>query len=134
MSEKKPFELKKMWQWLAYLYVVLPALLFLLGFLTRNMDMGILFARLFHSYCLYSRCAVHDRHSRGSIGTGCGLLHPVPPGFPGLRCELRTHSAEFSLLFHPDKLSADPLSAVYVNLAFHTPVSGFLPEPAYFTW
>ena len=46
MSEKKPFELKKMWQWLVYLYVVLPALLFLLGFLTRNMDMGILFARL----------------------------------------------------------------------------------------
>ena len=42
MSEKKPFELKKMWQWLVYLYVVLPALLFLLGFLTRNMDMGIL--------------------------------------------------------------------------------------------
>ena len=82
----------------------------------------------------HSRCAVHDRHSRGSIGTGCGLLHPVPPGFPGLRCEPRTHSAEFSLLFHPDKLSADPLSAVYVNLAFHTPVSGFLPEPAYFTW
>ena len=32
---------------------MLPALLFLLGFLTRNMDMGILFARLFHSYCLY---------------------------------------------------------------------------------
>ena len=53
MSEKKPFELKKMWQWLVYLYVLLPALLFLLGFLTRNMDMGILFARLFHSYCLY---------------------------------------------------------------------------------
>ena len=53
MSEKKPFELKKMWQWLVYLYVVLPALLFLLGFLTRNMDMGILFARLVHSYCLY---------------------------------------------------------------------------------
>lgn len=23
MSEKKPFELKKMWQWLVYLYVVL---------------------------------------------------------------------------------------------------------------
>ena len=53
MSEKKPFELKKMWQWLVYLYVILPAILFLLGFLTRNMEMGVVFARLFHSYCLY---------------------------------------------------------------------------------
>lgn len=103
------------------------------------MDMGILFARLFHSYCLYVVNPIPDVPSMtgilgASIGAGCGLLHPVPPGFPGLRCEPRTHSAEFSLLFHPDKLSADPLSAVYVNLAFHTLVSGSLPEPAYFTW
>ena len=106
MSEKKPFELKKMWQWLVYLYVVLPALLFLLGFLTRNMDMGILFGPavpLLLPVCgqSHSRCAVHDRHSRGSAGAGCGLLHPVPPGFPGLRRELCTHSAEFSLPISP---------------------------------
>lgn len=53
MSEKKSFELKKMWQWLVYLYLVLPGLLFFLGVLTRNMDLGVVFARLFHSYCLY---------------------------------------------------------------------------------
>lgn len=53
MSEKKSFELKKMWQWLVYLYLVLPGLLFFLGVLTRNMDIGVMFARLFHSYCLY---------------------------------------------------------------------------------
>ena len=49
MSEKKSFELEKMWQWLVYLYLVLPGLLFFLGVLTRNMDLGVMFARLFHS-------------------------------------------------------------------------------------
>ena len=42
MSEKKSFELKKMWQWLVYLYLVLPGLLFFLGVLTRNMDLGVM--------------------------------------------------------------------------------------------
>lgn len=53
MSEKKSLELKKMWQWLLYLYLVLPLVLFVLGLLTRNLDMGVMFARLFHSYCMY---------------------------------------------------------------------------------
>ena len=42
-----------MWQWLLYLYLVLPLVLFVLGLLTRNLDMGVMFARLFHSYCMY---------------------------------------------------------------------------------
>ena len=57
MSKKKPFELKKMWQWLVYLYVVLPALLFLLGFLTR----------MFHSYCLYAVNPIPDVPSMTGI-------------------------------------------------------------------
>ena len=98
MSEKKPFELKKMWQWLVYLYVVLPALLFLLGFLTRNMDMGILFARLFHSYCLYvvNPCLLytsawlpaHEHTSSNSISSchtiqnSVSVCAPAEPGSP----------------------------------------------------
>ena len=59
----KNFEMKKMWQWLLYLYVILPAVLLILGIAARELSMGIVFARLFHSYSLYIANPIPDAAS-----------------------------------------------------------------------
>ena len=38
-----------MWQWLLYIDILLPALLFGLAYLTQSTGL----ARIYHSYCLY---------------------------------------------------------------------------------
>lgn len=53
MKNWKEFELKKAWQWLLYLYLILPGLLFGVAYITRGLQMGSLFGRLWHSYNLY---------------------------------------------------------------------------------
>ena len=46
-------KMNKSWQWLFYLDLVLPGMLFLLALLLGTTSFGSLFARLFHSYGLY---------------------------------------------------------------------------------
>lgn len=68
------FELRKAWQWLLYLYVALPVLLFILAYLTRELNMGITFARLYHSYCMYIVNPVPDMPSlTGVFGAALAL-------------------------------------------------------------
>jgi len=47
------FEIKKSWQYLLYIVVVLPGLLYLLAWLLRGGGTGVALARMFHTYNLY---------------------------------------------------------------------------------
>lgn len=47
------FELKKSWQYELYIAGVLPGLLFLLARLLRSGGVGVMLARMFHTYNLY---------------------------------------------------------------------------------
>lgn len=47
------FELQKSWQYLLYIAGVLPAALFLLAWLLRENGVGVMLARMFHTYNLY---------------------------------------------------------------------------------
>lgn len=47
------FELQKSWQYLLYIAVVLPGALFLLAWLLRDFSIGVMPARMFHTYNLY---------------------------------------------------------------------------------
>ena len=47
------FEIRKSWQYLAYIVVVLPGVLFLLAYLLRSSGAGVMLARMFHTYNLY---------------------------------------------------------------------------------
>lgn len=55
-TPKKGFKLTKSWQYLIYLYLALPGLLFLLAWLTRNSGL----AEVFHGYNLYVINTVPD--------------------------------------------------------------------------
>ena len=53
MEQKKSiFDLKKSWQWMAYIYFILPVIMFILGWLMGDNDMGKFFSGLFHAYNL----------------------------------------------------------------------------------
>lgn len=47
------FEIQKSWQYLLYIVAVLPGALYLLAWLLRSSGMGIMLARMFHTYNLY---------------------------------------------------------------------------------
>ena len=47
------FEIRKSWQYLLYITVVLPAVLFLLAYLLRDSAFGVSLGRIFHTYGLY---------------------------------------------------------------------------------
>ena len=47
------FKLTKSWQYLAYIYFVLPLVLFIIAVLTRSIDAGTIFGTLFHNYGLF---------------------------------------------------------------------------------
>ena len=47
------FEIRKSWQYLLYITVVLPGVLFLLARLLRGQGLGTTFGRLFHTYNLF---------------------------------------------------------------------------------
>lgn len=54
MEKKKiNFDLKKSWQWMVYIYFGLPLIMFILGWLMGDNDMGKFFSGLFHAYNLY---------------------------------------------------------------------------------
>ena len=52
-DKAEKFEIKKSWQYLAYIAVVLPGILFLLAYLLRSSGTGVMLARMFHTYNLY---------------------------------------------------------------------------------
>ena len=113
MREMKPFELKKMWQWLAYLYVVLPAVLFLLGFLTRNLEMGVVFARLFHSYCMY-------------------IVNPIPdvPSLTGILGAVLALGTVFYTLYRRDFRDFGlSVGLIALNFAFYFTQTNYLLIP-----
>lgn len=47
------FEIRKSWQYLLYITVVLPAVLFLLAYLLGDSAFGVSLGRIFHTYGLY---------------------------------------------------------------------------------
>ena len=50
MEQKKSiFDLKKSWKWMAYIYFILPVIMFTLGWLMGDNDMGKFFSGLFHA-------------------------------------------------------------------------------------
>lgn len=54
MKEKAGnFEIRKSWQYLLYITVVLPVALFLLAFLLKSNSLGVSLGRIFHTYGLY---------------------------------------------------------------------------------
>ena len=110
MSEKKSFELKKIWQWLLYLYLVLPLVLFVLGLLTRNLDMGVMFARLFHSYCMY-------------------VVNPIPdvPSMTGILGAVLALGAVFVTLYRRDfRDFGISLCLIALNFAFYFTQTNYL--------
>ena len=50
---KKEWALTKSWQYLLYLYLLLPSVLFLLAFLLKNTSFGVSLAAMFHNYGLF---------------------------------------------------------------------------------
>jgi hypothetical protein len=54
MKEKAGgFEIRKSWQYLLYITVVLPVILFLLAFVLKDNSFGVTLGRIFHTYGLY---------------------------------------------------------------------------------
>ena len=48
------FSLTKSWQYLVYIYIVLPGLIFLLAQIFKNISLGSTMSSLFHTYNLYA--------------------------------------------------------------------------------
>lgn len=72
-------ELKKSWQWLLYLYLVLPLLIFGAAFLLKNTSFGVSLARIFHSYNLYIINPIPDLASlTGIVGVVLPLVFILP--------------------------------------------------------
>jgi len=46
-------QLKRSWQWLLYLDLILPGILFSLAYFLPQAELAVLFARLYHSYSMY---------------------------------------------------------------------------------
>lgn len=70
----KSFEINKGWQWLFYIYLVLPLLLFGMAYLLRDASLGVSLARIFHSYNLYVVNPFPDMSSLSGI---IGLIIPL---------------------------------------------------------
>lgn len=69
------FELKKSWQWLLYLYLVLPLLLFVIGVLGGDGAIGTYFSKIFHSYNLYVISPLVD------FASLTGIIGVIIPGY-----------------------------------------------------
>ena len=71
----KDIKVTKSWQYLAYLYLALYGILFLLAFLLKNTGLGIVLASLFHNYGLYVIQVIpHFSNFTGVIGAGLVLF------------------------------------------------------------
>ena len=66
-------ELRKSWQYLLYIDLVLPGLLFLAAFVTRGSSFGISLGRVFHTYGLYVSSPVPNLDPFNGTGV-LGLL------------------------------------------------------------
>ncbi len=74
MEKLKNFELKKGWQWMLYLNLIFPALLFFGGVAFKNISLGVTMAKWFHSYGLY----IINPIPNFSAFTGiAGFLYPL---------------------------------------------------------
>lgn len=74
MEKKKiSLDLKKSWQWMVYIYLVLPVIMFLLAWLMGDNDMGKFFSGLFHAYNIYIMNPIP------SITKGMGIVGIVLP-------------------------------------------------------
>ena len=75
MEQKKSIlDLKKSWQWMAYIYFALPLIMFVLGWLMGDNDMGKFFSGLFHAYNLYIMNPLLDFSKKMGI---VGILIPL---------------------------------------------------------
>lgn len=71
----KELTLTKSWQYLAYLYLLLHALLFVLAYLLRNNAFGVMLAGLFHNYGLYVIQVIPSLSNfTGILGAGIALF------------------------------------------------------------
>ena len=74
-DKAEKFEIKKSWQYLAYIAVVLPGILFLLAYLLRSSGTGVMLARMFHTYNLYVSSPLPNLSPFNGTGVlGLGLL------------------------------------------------------------
>ena len=73
MEKLKNFELKKGWQWMLYIDIVFPGILFIGALLLKKMAFGVTLAKWFHSYSLYLINPIPDLASFTGI---VGLIYP----------------------------------------------------------
>lgn len=63
------FQLTKSWQYLLYIYLILPGILCLLSWLFRGSGLGRSLATLYHTYNLFAVCPIPNFHSfTGVVG------------------------------------------------------------------
>lgn len=75
MEQKKNiFDMKKSWQWMVYIDLALPLIMFLFGWLMGDNDMGKFFSGLFHAYNLYIMNPFFDLANKMGI---VGILIPL---------------------------------------------------------
>ena len=75
MEQKKSiFNMKKSWQWMVYIDLALPLIMFLFGWLMGDNDMGKFFSGLFHAYNLYIMNPFFDLANKMGI---VGILIPL---------------------------------------------------------
>ena len=64
-------QINKSWQYLAYLYLLLPGVLFALGYFLREQALGKTFAALFHNYGLFAVSTIPNLSNlTGLVGLG----------------------------------------------------------------
>ncbi len=94
----------KSWQYLLYLYLILPGVLFLLAWMLRNTAAGPGLATLYHTYNLFAICPVLNFHSfTGVVGLGLAVWFLWQPfrrrDWPDLAASLLLAGANFAFFF-----------------------------------
>ncbi len=73
-------ELSRSWQYLLYIYVVLPAVLFLFAWLLRGNSMGHALASLYHTYNIFVVCPIPNFQSfTGVLGLLLAIYFLIQP-------------------------------------------------------
>lgn len=67
-------EINKSWVYLIYVYLLLPALLFLLAWALRSTGMGGTFGTLFHNYGLFIASPIPSASLTGIVGLLLGVF------------------------------------------------------------
>ena len=95
-DKAEKFEIKKSWQYLAYIAVVLPGILFLLAYLLRSSGTGVMLARMFHTYNLYVSSPVPNLapfNGTGVVGLAALALVNATSAFTGIALGLNLFNA-----------------------------------------